>query len=214
MGNRAFRFDPGWFRLGPDTTSVRPQHLPFRLDLVETMEHDSSTGSVRSLTESEMAEDLGDPVVRVVLRTGGKSEVGSVVGLDDDSGGSSDFLVVGEAAGVMLALSEESFLRDTMVFVRTMTEATISVMVNLDEPIARVRLVIGGGCGVPLPSDYRLVFGGKQLEGGMSLRDYGVQRESTLFVVMSLRGGGVTRWISWRLLRDGMIGLSTRIGYR
>ena len=28
------------------------------------------------------------------------------------------------------------------------------------------------------------------MEGGRSLRDYGVQRESTLFVVMSLRGGG------------------------
>ena len=41
-----------------------------------------------------------------------------------------------------------------------------------------------------MPSGYRLLFGGKQLEGGRSLRDYGVQRESTLFVVMSLRGGG------------------------
>ena len=63
---------------------------------VETMGHDSSSGSVWSLTESEMAEDLGDPVVRVGLRAGWESGVGSVEVLDDASEGSSDFSVVGE----------------------------------------------------------------------------------------------------------------------
>ena len=113
MGDRVFRFDPGWFGLGPDTTSVRHQDLPFRLDPVETVEHSSSAGSSRSSTESEMAEDLGNPVIRVVIRAGGESEVGTVVDLEDDSEGSSDLSVVGEAAGVMLTLSEGDFLRET-----------------------------------------------------------------------------------------------------
>ena len=118
------------------------------------------------------------------------SEVGSGDDLDEGSDVSSDIEEGVGTRGGVLSLSGGDYLRDTMVFVKTMTEASISVMVSLDEPIEGVRLVIGGRRGVPMPSGYRLMFGGKQLEGGRSLRDYGVQRESTLFVVMSLRGGG------------------------
>ena len=80
----------------------------------------------------------------------------------------------------------------TQIFVRDLEGKSRTFHVRLSDTADALKRQVDTKIGIP-PNVQRLIYGGKQLEGSTTLKEYNIRQHSTIELTIPLKGGNMTQ---------------------
>ncbi|XP_060596276.1 uncharacterized protein LOC132750331 [Ruditapes philippinarum] len=104
-----------------------------------------------------------------------------------------------QAVAIVIHRSKGTPKEPFILLVKGLTGETLTLSVKSDASILDLKVLLQDETGIP-PDRQRLIFAGKVIEDKHTLKDYNIQTECTVHMVLRLRGGDEKKTMTSRTL--------------
>ena len=168
----------------PEPEIVEMKALPQNSKAEKSLEYLFNNENIKYLRNLDQTKEVVSAITKLSIGYGILTPYTGLIGTQE--------YISEEEKNRIQSLIEHENQKHFRIKIKTLTGKLIKLTVKPSYRIESVKNLIFQEEGIP-PDQQRLVYAGKQLEDGNTLKDYGIKSPSVLHLVLRLRGGRRTK---------------------